>query len=338
MLTILWPWAWLLLPLPLFVYFGLPSAGRQGEAALRVPFYQEVGSLVPAHRESGRTSPGWLLLLAVIWISLVAAVSRPQWVGDPVALPAMGRDLLLGVDISGSMSTEDMVSGGRQISRLGLVKQVAGEFINRRIGDRVGLLLFGTTAYLQTPLTFDRQTVKTLLNEAMIGFAGPQTSLGDAIGLAIKHLRERPAQSRVLILLTDGTNTSGSVAPLNAAGLAAQTGVKIYTIGIGAEEMVVRTLFGNQRVNPAADLDEDTLEKIAATTGGRYFRARNPEELAKIYQEIDRLEPVEQESELYRPVRALYYLPLALALFLSFLMALGLATGHYRRAGLRPRR
>jgi len=331
MLTLLWPWAWLLLPLPLLIYYGVPRAGRREEAALRVPFYREVGDLAPRLRESGASHPAWLVLLALIWILLVASVSRPQWVGEPVALPALGRDLLLAVDISGSMAQEDMVSGGRQTSRIDLVKQVAGEFVDRRVGDRVGLLLFGTAAYLQTPLTFDRQTVKTLLNEAMIGFAGPKTSLGDAIGLAIKHLRERPAQSRVLILLTDGTNTAGSVEPLTAAGLAAQTGVKIYTIGIGAEEMVVRTFFGNQRVNPSADLDEATLEKIAATTTARYFRARNPEELAKIYQEIDRLEPVAQESEVYRPIRALYYLPLALALLLSFLAALLLAMGNSSR-------
>ncbi len=321
MLTLVWPWAWLLLPLPFLAYFILPRARRE-EAALLVPFYREVNSLTPGHRPGGGRRRLRLLFLSLSWVLLVAAVSRPQWVGDAVALPTKGRDLLLAVDISGSMAQEDMVSGGRQVSRLELVKQVAGDFIDRRVGDRVGLLLFGTNAYLQTPLTFDRKTVKTMLDEALIGFAGKLTSLGDAIGLAVKHLRERPAAGRVLILLTDGRNTAGRVEPLTAAGLAADSGVKIYTIGIGAEEMVVQTFFGRQRVNPSADLDEETLEKIATKTGGRYFRARDPEELEKIYRDIDQLEPVAQESQIYRPVQALYLLPLATALLLTFLQVL----------------
>jgi Ca-activated chloride channel family protein len=218
-----------------------------------------------------------------------------------------------------------MTLGVSQVSRLDLVKKVAGDFIDRRVGDRVGLLLFGTNAYIQTPLTFDRKTVKAMLDEAMIGFAGKQTSLGDAIGLAVKHLRERPARSRVLVLLTDGSNTSGNVEPLTAAKLASETGVKIYTIGIGAEEMAVQGFFGRQRFNPSADLDEETLQKIASVTGGSYFRARNPEELERIYRDIDRVEPVAQESLIYRPVRALYFMPLAGGLVLSFLLALGLA-------------
>jgi Ca-activated chloride channel family protein len=243
-------------------------------------------------------------------------------VGEPIALPTVGRDLMLAVDISGSMETEDMFIGREQVTRLALVKQVVNEFIERRVGDRIGLLLFGTEAYIQTPMTFDRQTVKTLLNEAQIGFAGEKTSIGDAIGLAVKRLKEQSDEHRILILLTDGSNTAGSVEPLTATELATQTGVKIYTIGVGADEMMVRSIFGSRRVNPAADLDEDTLQKIAAATGGQYFRARNTAELEEIYQLIDKLEPVQQESEIFRPVKTLFYLPLAAALLLSFLLGL----------------
>ncbi|NTV14610.1 MAG: VWA domain-containing protein [Desulfobulbaceae bacterium] len=335
MLSFAWPWAFLLLPLPLLVYFGMPRAGRE-EPALLVPFFREVAALTPRPvTRGGGQRTGLLLLLVLIWFLLVSAGARPQWLGGPAALPAVGRDLMLAVDISGSMAQEDMVIGMTPVARLDLVKKVVGDFLARRVGDRVGLLLFGTEAYLQAPLTFDRQTVKTLLNEALIGFAGKKTSLGDAIMLAVKHLKDRPAASRVLILLTDGSNTAGNIAPLTAADLAAQSGVRIYTVGVGAAEMVVRTFFGNQRVNPAADLDEPTLAQIAAATSGRYFRARDSAELEKIYQVIDQLEPVAQESEIYRPVQSLYYWPLAGALALSFLVALLLVAGELPHLGRR---
>jgi Ca-activated chloride channel family protein len=321
MLTFLWPWAFWLLPLPLLAYILIPRTRKQ-EAALFVPFYRDILAFEQQNELSSGSSIGKGLLLLLIWSLLVVAVSRPQWVGEPVALPTVGRDLMLAVDISGSMAQEDMFIGREQVSRLDLVKKVVNEFIGRRIGDRIGLLLFGTEAYIQAPLTFDRQTVKILFNEAMIGFAGKKTSLGDAIGLAVKRLKDRPDDNRILILLTDGSNTAGVVEPLTAAGLAADTGVRIYTIGVGADEMLVRSFFGSQRVNPSADLDEDTLQKIADLTGGKYFRARNTDELEEIYQLIDELEPVQQESEIFRPVKTLFYLPLAGALVVSFLLGL----------------
>lgn len=321
MLNFAWPWAFWLLPLPLFVYRLAPRA-RKYDAALFVPFYREVLFWEEKQYTAARTSSVKIIFLLLAWCLLVLAVSRPQWTGDPVALPASGRDLLLAVDISGSMRQDDMIIDGRPVSRLDLIKQVVNDFIERRVGDRIGLLLFGTEAYVQAPLTFDRRTVKTLLNEAQIGFAGEKTSIGDVIGLAVKHLQNRPDDSRVLILLTDGSNTAGNVEPLQAAKLAAETGVKIYTIGVGAEEMTVRDFFGVRRVNPSADLDEEVLEKIANLTGGKYFRARNPEELEQVYTAIDELEPVEQESEIFRPIKALYYWPLAGALILSFILTL----------------
>jgi len=234
-----------------------------------------------------------------------------------------GRDLLLAVDISGSMETEDMQLGRQVTDRLTAVKAVAGNFIDHREGDRLGLILFGDQAYLQTPLTFDRETVRTLLNEAAIGLAGKSTAIGDAIGLAVKRLRERPAENRVLILMTDGANTSGSVDPLKAADLAAREGVRIYTIGVGADEMLVRGFFGTQRV-PGTDLDEGTLTAIAQKTGGQYFRARDIEGLQKIYALLDKLEPVSQDEQTFRPVHELYVWPLGAALLLTALLALGL--------------
>ena len=221
-----------------------------------------------------------------------------------------------------------MVLGQNTVARVTAVKQVVGDFIERRRGDRVGLILFGSNAYVQAPLTFDTTTVKRFLREAQLGFAGRETAIGDAIGLAVKRLRqlrERPADSRVLILLTDGANNAGEVQPLDAAKLAADNDVKIHTIGIGSDKMVMPGLFGSsfgsQVVNPSRDLDEESLRRIAELTGGNYFRARDPAELVNIYQLLDAMEPVEQEAQSYRPQKSLFHLPLSVA----FLLSLGLA-------------
>jgi Ca-activated chloride channel family protein len=217
------------------------------------------------------------------------------------------------------MKISDFIINRKDVNRLTAIKYVANDFIQRRVGDRLGLILFGTTAYLHVPLTFDRKTVQTLLNEAFIGITDdePRTSIGDAIGLAIKRLRQEKSASKVLILLTDGTNTAGELEPLKAAELAANDHLKIYTIGIGADEMLVRSLFGTRRVNPSADLDEKTLTAIADATGGRYFRARNSEELEHIYFILDQLEPVEKDKQYFRPRSELFHWPLAVALLLT---------------------
>jgi Ca-activated chloride channel family protein len=316
-----WPWLFAVLPLPLLVAWLMPQASGMPGTALRVPFYAALSSV-----STGGQSPpsrGRLLLAALAWVLLVFAAARPQFVGPPVRLPVTGRDLLLAVDISGSMETEDMQLGERVTDRLTAVKAVAGEFIEQRKGDRLGLILFGDQAYMQAPLTFDRETVHTLLNESAIGLAGKSTAIGDAIGLAVKRLRERPAENRVLILLTDGANTSGSVDPLKAADLAAHEGVRIYTIGVGADEMLVRGFFGTQRV-ASTELDEATLTAIAQKTGGQYFRARDIDSLQKIYALLDKLEPVSRDEETFRPVHELYAWPLSGALLLTALLALGL--------------
>jgi Ca-activated chloride channel family protein len=292
-LTLAWPLVLLALPLPLLAAWLLPQTPQRAR----------------------------LLLATAGWLLLVMAAARPQSIGEPLQLPVSGRDLLLAVDISGSMETPDMQLGRQVTDRLTAVKAVAGEFIGRREGDRLGLILFGEQAYLQTPLTFDRQTVRTLLNEAAIGLAGKSTAIGDAIGLAVKRLRQQPQANHVLILLTDGANTAGSVDPLKAADLAAAQGLRIYTIGVGAESIRVRGLLGTRQVSNT-ELDEATLTAIAEKTGGRYFRARDIAGLEAIYQLLDELEPASQDAEVFRPVRELYAWPLAGALLISVLLAL----------------
>ncbi|MDX1557127.1 MAG: VWA domain-containing protein, partial [Xanthomonadales bacterium] len=259
-----WPWLLALLPLPVLVRLLLPRVRKGGIRALWVPWYS---SVTGNHRESIR-KPLLHGLAWLVWILVLAAAARPQWVGEVVSLPVTGRDLLLAVDISGSMDTQDMVLENQAVNRLAVVKKVAGEFIEGRRGDRVGLILFGSRAYLQTPLTFDTETTALLLDEAEIGLAGRETAIGDAIGLAVKRLREDAAEDRVLILLTDGANTSGEVEPLQATEFAAREELTIYTVGVGADEMVIRDFFGQRKVNPSADLDEDTLRAIADRTGG----------------------------------------------------------------------
>lgn len=321
MLEIQWPWLLALAPLPLLMLL-LPAQKKQ-EAALQVPFYEQLQNIQAnqtriRYRQPGRTACLWL-----IWLSLLIAAANPQWVGEPIGMPNSGRDLLVAVDISGSMKIEDMNDQGQTINRLTAVKKVVGNFVEQRKSDRLGLILFGTQAYLQAPLTYDRQTVKTLLQETEIGFAGDNTSIGDAIGLAVKRLRSRPDAQRVLIILTDGANTAGELQPLKAAELAEQEHVKIYTIGFGADEMIVDDgFFGARKVNPSQDLDEPTMRGIAEKTGGEYFRARNLQELDEIHRELNRLEPIESEQEIFRPLKNLFYWPLALAFLLSLAWAI----------------
>ncbi len=324
MIEFAWSGLFWLLPLPLLMRW-LPAVASRQQAALRVPMMARFEQQALTGSPSGGR-PLLLLLALIAWALLLAAAARPGWVGEAVELPVSGRDLMLAVDLSGSMEAEDFVVQGQAINRLLATQIVAGEFIERRVGDRLGLILFGRNAYVQTPLTFDRKTVRTLLEEAAIGLAGKETAIGDAIGLAVKRLRnstdEEALERSILILLTDGANTAGEVEPLKAAELAASAGLTIYTIGIGADEMIVRSLFGSQRVNPSRDLDEKTLNAIAETTGGRYFRARDTQGLNQIYSLIDELEPIARESKQFRPQRALFYWPLAAALLLAALVTL----------------
>lgn len=318
MFELAFAWILLLLPLPLIIWY-LQKGKQHLPATIKTPLFAYWQSL-HTHAQSGKKNLWQKILLMLIWSLLIFAAARPQWVGEAIQLPSSGRDLLLSIDVSISMRETDLQLKGRSANRLQVVKAIASEFIDKRKGDRIGLVLFGKQAYLQTPLTLDLKTVKYMLNDAQIGLAGDShTAIGDGIGLSVKQLRERPEQNRILILLTDGQNNIGELDPLEAAKLAKHAGVKIYTIGVGADEAYRRSMFGMIKVNPSEQLDEKTLTQVAEITGGRYFRARSTDELQSIYGLLDELEPVAGEQQTYRPVWELYFYP-TLAAFLLLLL------------------
>ncbi len=330
------PWAFALLPLPLLVWWLCPPAASGGRG-LRVPFYQRV-KMLPGGSDTGGSLNSLLgiFVKTAAWLLLVLAAAQPRWMGPPQSATSEGRDLMLALDLSGSMATEDFAVRGRPIDRFSVVRAVARQFVLDRHGDRVGLVLFGTRAFLQAPVTPDLATVATLLDESEVGLAGEETAMGDAIGLAVKHLRERPAEERVLVLLSDGVSNAGLLDPVKGAELAREAGVRIYTIGVGSDEQVVSTLFGRQMIPGAAELDEGTLRAVADETGGSYFRADDTESLLRVYAELDKLEPTEGATSTIRPVRELFFWPLGGALALCGLLGLGRAGSEL--ASIIPRR
>ncbi len=330
MWSLAWPWMLLALPLPLLARALLSPVTETQEAGLKVPSFKSFAVLT--NRSEAEQLLNWRVWLAIIaWASLVLAAARPERIGDELDVPVSGRNLMLAVDLSGSMDAKDFELGNRRVDRLTATKAVASDFIERRKGDRIGLILFGERAYLQVPLTLDRETVNILLMEAVIGLAGEKTAIGDAITLAVKRIYEQDAvgDEQVLIVLTDGANTAGEIDPIKAAELAQQIGLRIYTIGIGAEQMLVSSITGGLRpVNPSADLDEETLTRIAAITGGQYFRAKDTAGLQDIYRLLDEMEPVAEPEAGFRPVKSLYYWPLGGAFVLTvFLCVMGLLQG-----------
>lgn len=332
MITLAWPLALVALPLPLLATW-LPRAPDEQGPALRFPLDPDLASDVArGTRGAGPPSPR-LILALIAWVLLVLAAARPEWVGEPVRLPVSGRDLMIALDISGSMEVADYELNNRMVSRIALVKAVAERFIGRREQDRLGLILFGSRAYLMTPLTFDRTTVGTMLSEAVVGLAGRETAVGDALALAVKHLRDQPEDNRVVILMTDGANNAGHIEPLAAAELAAQAGVRVYTIGIGGGMSQSRSPFDGVPARAGSDFDPETLERIAEMTGGRFFSAHAREQLEEIYAELDRLEPSARDERSLTPRRSLYMWPAAGALLLSF----GLAAVPLLSAGVRRR-
>lgn len=332
MITFVWPLAVLLAPLPIVARRVLAPKPEGIAGALRVPFY---GSLAGGGQAgaTGRRLPA--ILAWAIWLLLIAALARPTLVGEPAPLPAEGRDIMMAVDLSGSMAREDFLAGGRPATRLDVVKAAASDFIARRAGDRIGLVLFSDRAYVQTPLTFDRGAVASFLDEAQVGLTGTETAIGDAIAVSLQRLRDRPEGDRVLVLLTDGASNAGAIDPLRAARLAQEMGVRIYTIGVGATQMVAQTAFGRQVVNPSADLDEATLSQIADMTGGKFFRATDAEGLAQVYRAIDRIEPVSGDPQVVRPEISMMHWPLGLALVLA--LGAGLSRLPLRLPRLSPR-
>lgn len=319
-----WPWLLGALPLPWLVRWLLPARRDASSPALRVPFGGRLDRIAAAGPGAVLRGAGPGLLAWLAWTLLCVAAARPQQLGAPVAPPQAGRDLMLAVDLSGSMSEEDMALGGRPVDRLTAAKAVIADFLDRRGGDRVGLLVFGQRAYTLTPLTLDLASVRQQLADSVVGLAGRETALGDAIGLAVKRLRSQPAQQRVVVLLTDGVNTAGVLTPEKAAELAASEGVRVHTVAFGGEGGL--SLFGFQLPTPGAgeEIDEPGLQRIALRTGGRFFRARDTESLAGIYAEIDRIEPVQRPGEAVRPRIERYPWPLAGALLLASLAALPL--------------
>ncbi len=314
MVELSWWWMLIALPLPLLVYFFAPA--HQAQTAITLPY-------LPGG-ESKQPSQGKLLqgLTILAWLSVVLAASRPVWYGEPIEFQPEHRDMMLVVDLSGSMAQQDMQSDSGMVDRLTAVKQVLNHFIEQRKGDRLGLVLFADHAYLQTPLTLDRQTVQQQLNRTVLEMIGTQTAIGEGIGIATKTFIHSQAPQRVIILLSDGGNTSGVIDPLDAAQIAKDNDVTIYTVGIGAGVMQVDSFFGSRSVNTARDLDEKTLTTIATMTGGQYFRARNQQQLDSIYQTINQLQPVSDAQQTWRPQTEWFPYPLALSLLCSVLIAL----------------
>lgn len=320
MMTLEWPLMLAALPLPLLVLWLLPRTPERKAGALSLPFFDELvrAGLVSGGGGGGARRGARLAALGLIWALLVLAAARPVYRGAAEPIPTEGREVVLAIDLSASMAQEDMRRSGAPASRLRVVKDVADAFLAARTGDRVGLILFGTRPYIQAPLTFDLNVVRELLGETTVGMVGGSTAIGDAIGLAVKTMREHPAKDRVLILLTDGVNTAGALEPMMAAELARNENVKIHTIGVGSDGGI---LMPGQFAANTSDLDEPTLKAVSALTGGRYFRARDEAELLGIYAEIDRMEPAAGEPRYVTPITQLFHLPLGLALVLSMAFA-----------------
>ena len=313
-----WPWLLLALPMPWLARMLLRPA-RSTAAALKVPYGERLDAIAGA---TGGAHVGGVRALAwIAWAFLCVAAARPQELGAVTRPPQAGRDLMLAVDLSGSMSDEDMALGGQSVDRLTAAKAVLADFLDRRGGDRVGLLVFGQRAYTLTPLTLDLTSVRQQLEDSVVGLAGRETALGDALALSVKRLQSQPTDQRVVVLLTDGVNTAGVLDPGKAAELAHDAKVRVHTIAFGGEGGM--SVFGFHLPSPGGDqIDEAGLQRIAQATGGKFFRARDTESLAGIYAEIDRLEPIRRPGQAVRPRIERYPWPLGAALALAALAAL----------------
>lgn len=317
MLSIEHPWLALLVVLPMLI--RLLPAHREARASVRAPFFDEVVRQLGRRPEAGavelRKNRAQLLLAPLVWVLVIAALMRPQWVGEPIVEIESARDLMLVVDLSGSMDTADFTaSDGARLTRLGAVKAVLADFATQRQTDRLGLIVFGDAAFVQVPFTLDHEVFLQLLEETTVGMAGPRTMLGDALGLAVKAFDASEADTRTVVLLTDGNDTGSKVPPAKAARLAAERGLTVYVIGVG-----------DPAATGEAPLDEAVLGEIADLTGGVYFRAEDRDGLAGVSRRIDKLEPLEYESTSFRPKWELYPWPLAAALALILVYHLAMA-------------
>lgn len=310
-------WIFILLPLPLLARYFL-NAQKRSYTQIWIPLAQGITNQQTEIRRTQLSAfIPWL-----VWLLLLCALAKPIWFGEPIRLQQESRDMIISLDLSGSMQEVDMPLNGKTVDRLTLVKNLLNEFIEQRQGDRLGLILFADHAYLQTPLTFDLKTIRQMVAESEIGLVGTNTAIGESIALSIKRFVENKNEQRVLILMSDGANSANTLDPIKAAKQAAKNNITIYTIGIGADEVIRKSFWGKQRVNPSADLDEKTLTEIATLTGGQYFRARSQEDLQKIYQQLNQLEPIESDFLEFRPEKDLFYWPLSLAVIILSIFAL----------------
>src|SRR3954468_454387 len=322
-----WPWMFVFLPAPILVWWLLPPY-RARQASVQVPFFERLAAATGQTPQRGavvlQRRRIQMIFAALIWCLLVAALARPQWVGDAVTREVSARDLILAIDISGSMEQRDFRNpDGAMLTRLDGVKRVLKDFIARRKGDRVALILFGTRAYVQGPFTQDLLTAQQLLDQTAVGMAGQQTAIGDTIGLAIKTFATSTVQQKLLILLTDGNDTASRVPPEHAADIAHQNGVTVYTIGVGDP-----AASGENRV------DLSVLRTVAATTGGHFFRAEDGAQLQAIYADIDKLAPAKLDTLSWRPKLPLFQWPLGAAVVLGLALWLGLLlSGERERKG-----
>lgn len=323
-LTFLWPYA--AFALLALIPISILNKRRHSESSYLVT---NLVSVITKLNISVSNEPRVNLPSAIfifIWVLMTFAFMRPQYMGKPLEIARSGRSVFLTLDISESMEAEDLVSG-QSLDRLSVAKQVLSDFIDHRKGDRLALVLFGSESFLHAPLSFDHQMIKHFLHEAQIGFLGPKTAIGDAIGLSVKKLMEQPKEEdRVMILLTDGQNNAGILQPMQAAKLAQEHKVKIYIVGVGSSRMVVEGFFGRSAINPSQDLDEaePQLKKIAELTGGAYYRAKDQKSLENIYKIIDSMEPILVDAQVIIPKKELFYWPLGFAAMLFLLQFLNL--------------
>ena len=324
MISFAFPWLALSVVLPFLVFFLFPRLKNDNDDALKIPFIADLQKIKAqssasyfAEKQSFRKILQ-ILLLSAAWILLIVAVMRPQIVGKPLPVKNEGRDILLVIDISTSMKEHDFIYNQRYYDRLSAVKFVVDKFIDARKEDRIGLVFFGTRAYMQAPLTYDKSSLKEILHNAEAGMAGNSTSIGDAIGVALKNLALEKSPSKVIILLTDGENNDGTLSMAEAVKMAEDENVKIYTIGAGADE---KAFFGGFFSLPTNSvIDEESLKELAKATAGQYFRARDVDSLMNVYKQINKLEPSEKETRFVREVKEVYYVPALGSLILLYLL------------------
>lgn len=324
MFELAYPWALLALPLPLLVWWLVPPH-REKVSALRIPFFAETVEAAGATPQSGAMvlRLRWLQRIAavLIWCLLVVGLTKPQLVGDPIVRTEASRDVMLAIDLSGSMGYKDFPDVNDTMSRrLDGVQRVVDNFVAERSEDRIGLIVFGDAAYLQLPFTRDLASARALVALMDVGMAGPRTAIGDAIGLAIKNFENSTLEKKLLILLTDGNDTASKMTPINAAAIAKESGIEIYTIGVGDEKAT-----GEDRV------DFETLQAVAERTGGEFFRATDESSLADVYERIDQLAVADVKTSEWRPRESLMHWPVGAALGLALFMYAALLIGAWRR-------